>query len=99
MAAVFLGRSLQEVTGYGAGLSGEGLRRKIAVIDRALKINQPDAADPLDVLAKVGGLDIAGLPDFFWAVPDIRCQCSSTASFPRWLPTVPGSFARRQGMP
>ena len=65
MAAVFLGRSPQEVTGYGAGLSGEGLRRKIAVIDRALKINQPDAADPLDVLAKVGGLDIAGLTGLF----------------------------------
>lgn len=65
MAAVFLGRSPQEVTGYGAGLSGEGLRRKIAVIDRALKINQPDAADPLDVLEKVGGLDIAGLTGLF----------------------------------
>ena len=65
MAAVFLGRSPREVTGYGAGLSGEGLRRKIAVIDRALKLNQPDAADPLDVLAKVGGLDIAGLTGLF----------------------------------
>ena len=65
MAAVFLHRSVSEVTGYGAGLSGEGLRRKIAVIDRALKLNQPDAADPLDVLAKVGGLDIAGLTGLF----------------------------------
>ena len=65
MAAVFLHRSVSEVTGYGAGLSGEGLRRKIAVIERALKINRPDAADPLDVLTKVGGLDIAGLTGLF----------------------------------
>lgn len=45
------------------------VRGRAAAQDRsdrpALKLNQPDAADPLDVLAKVGGLDIAGLTGLF----------------------------------
>ncbi len=61
MAAVLLHRSVSEVTGRGAGLTSEGVRHKIAVIRRAIAINQPDPDDPLDVLAKVGGFDIAGL--------------------------------------
>lgn len=65
MAAVFLGRPPAEVTGYGAGLSSEGLQRKIAVITEALKTNHPNPDDPLDILAKVGGLDIAGLTGVF----------------------------------
>ena len=38
-----------------------GLARKVAVIERALAVNQPDPSDALDVLAKVGGFEIAGL--------------------------------------
>ena len=38
-----------------------GLKRKIEVIERALAVNRPDPADPLDLLRKVGGLEIAGL--------------------------------------
>jgi nicotinate-nucleotide--dimethylbenzimidazole phosphoribosyltransferase len=49
------------VTGRGAGLSDEGLRRKIDAIRRALAVNRPDPRDGLDVLSKVGGLDIAGM--------------------------------------
>ena len=54
-----------QVTGRGAGLSREGLARKIAVIEQAIGCNQPDPADAVDVLAKVGGLDIAGLAGVF----------------------------------
>ena len=43
----------------GAGLSGEGLGRKINAIKKAIALNNPDRADVIDVLAKVGGLDIA----------------------------------------
>lgn len=50
-----------ELAGRGAGLSDEGLRRKIAAIHTALLVNRPDASDPIDVLRKVGGLDLAGL--------------------------------------
>lgn len=49
------------VVGRGTGLDDEGLRRKIAVVERALAVNRPDPADGLDVLAKVGGFEIGGL--------------------------------------
>ena len=61
MAAVFLNQPVPKLTGRGAGLSSEGLARKIAAIEKAIAINQPDPSDPIDVLAKVGGLDIAGM--------------------------------------
>jgi nicotinate-nucleotide--dimethylbenzimidazole phosphoribosyltransferase len=50
-----------QVTGRGTGLDDERLAHKVQVIERALAINLPDTTDPLDVLAKVGGLEIAGL--------------------------------------
>ncbi|MHB1006863.1 MAG: nicotinate-nucleotide--dimethylbenzimidazole phosphoribosyltransferase [Chloroflexota bacterium] len=49
------------LTGRGTGLNDEQLRHKIAVIERSLAVNRPDPKDGLDVLAKVGGLEIAGL--------------------------------------
>jgi nicotinate-nucleotide--dimethylbenzimidazole phosphoribosyltransferase len=49
------------VTGAGTGVDSAGRRRKIDAIRRALTVNQPDPADPLDTLAKVGGFEIAGL--------------------------------------
>lgn len=61
MLAAFLGVPPVTVTGRGAGLSDEGLRRKINAIERAIEVNQPDPADGLDVLCKLGGFDIAGM--------------------------------------
>lgn len=58
VAAVLLGRPVEEMTGRGAGLSDEGLAHKIQVIRHALEINRPDPADSLDIIAKVGGFDI-----------------------------------------
>lgn len=65
VASVLLNRSVEEMTGRGAGLSGEGLKRKIDAIKRAVKLNEPDPFDPVDVLAKIGGLDIAGMAGVF----------------------------------
>jgi len=65
VAAVLLGRSPEEVTGRGAGLSDAGLVRKIAAIEKAIKINNPDPADALDVVSKVGGYDICGMIGLF----------------------------------
>lgn len=45
--------------GPGTGLSAEGVAHKCAVIESALAVNAPDADDPVDILTKVGGLDIA----------------------------------------
>lgn len=49
------------VAGPGTGLDQAGVTRKVAVIRQALAVNQPDPHDPWDVLAKVGGLEVAGL--------------------------------------
>lgn len=65
MASVFLKEAPENVTGKGAGLSEQGLQTKIAVIRRAIAVNQPDPDDPLDVLSKLGGYDLAGLAGVF----------------------------------
>ena len=65
VASVLLGREPGEVTGRGAGLSTEGLRRKVDAIRRGIAVNHPDPADPVDTVSKVGGLDIAGLAGVF----------------------------------
>lgn len=64
-AWVDLDACVEAVTGRGAGLSDEGLERKKAAILRAIAINQPNPSDPVDVLAKVGGFDLAGLVGVF----------------------------------
>lgn len=61
VTCALLSRPPEEIAGYGAGLSEEGLKRKIAVIREALAINRPDPNDPIDILQKVGGLDLAAL--------------------------------------
>lgn len=61
VASVLLGQTPETMTGRGAGLSNEGLRRKVWAIETAIAKNQPDPNDPLDVLAKVGGFDLAGM--------------------------------------
>ncbi len=65
VTSVLLGVEPETVTGRGAGLDGAGLRRKISAIKTGISVNRPDPADPVDVLAKVGGLDIAGIAGFF----------------------------------
>ncbi len=60
VSAVLLGCPPEEVTGRGAGGSG-GVSHKVAVVRRALEINRPDSGDPIDILSKVGGLDIAAM--------------------------------------
>ena len=61
VASVLLNQPVETMTGRGAGLSSEGLIRKINAIKSAITLNKPDPEDPIDVLAKVGGLDIAGM--------------------------------------
>ena len=61
VCAALLDLTPDEVTGRGAGLSDAGLVRKRAAIECALLVNTPDPNDPLDVLQKVGGLDLAAM--------------------------------------
>ena len=59
--AAISGKSVAEVTHRGTGINDAALRNKIRVIEAGLAINKPDPADPLDVLLKVGGLEIAAI--------------------------------------
>lgn len=65
MTCAFVGADPMELTGPGTGLSPEGVRHKAEVIRRALALNAPDVSDPLDVLAKLGGFDIAAMCGLF----------------------------------
>ena len=65
VAAVLLGHPAADLVGRGAGLDDAALVRKRAVVERACALNAPDAADPVDAIAKVGGLDIAALAGFY----------------------------------
>lgn len=65
VASILLETTVEMVTGKGAGLTSQGLEHKIEVIKQAIVLNQPEKEDPIDVLAKVGGLDIAGLVGIF----------------------------------
>ncbi len=61
VTAALLHAPAEEMTGCGAGLSGEGLQKKIRVIQEAMKRWDLYEQDPLAVLSLVGGLDLAGI--------------------------------------
>jgi nicotinate-nucleotide--dimethylbenzimidazole phosphoribosyltransferase len=61
LTAALLALPPAEVTGRGTGIDDDGWRRKVEAVRRALEVNRPDPADPLGVLAALGGFEIAGL--------------------------------------
>ena len=61
VTAAICRRPPEEVTGRGTGIGDEALAHKVAVIRRALEVNSPDPSNPVEVLAGVGGLEIAGI--------------------------------------
>ena len=61
VTAILLQKPVEKVTGKGAGLSSVGLQRKITTIETAINKYKPDSQNIIEVLACVGGLDIAGL--------------------------------------
>lgn len=65
VSSVLLGLPPEIVTGRGAGLSDAGLEKKIIAVRNAIEVNRPDADDPVDIISKVGGLDIAGMTGLF----------------------------------
>jgi nicotinate-nucleotide--dimethylbenzimidazole phosphoribosyltransferase len=66
------GLSPDIVVGKGAALTDEQHKNKINVVKKALEINKPDRNDPIDVISKVGGFDIAGLTGCFLAAAKNR---------------------------
>lgn len=63
--SVLTGQSVESVTGRGSGVKDDTLKRKMQVIKKAIEVNSPNQDDVIDVLAKVGGFDIAGLCGVF----------------------------------
>ena len=61
IAAVLTGASVDEVTGIGSGIPSERVRHKAGLIRRGIAINRPDPNDAVDVLAKVGGPELAAM--------------------------------------
>lgn len=66
LAAVFLGMSAEEVTGKGAGLDKEGLKKKEKAVRAAVnRVKEQKLTEPVEILSQVGGLEIAGMAGVF----------------------------------
>jgi nicotinate-nucleotide--dimethylbenzimidazole phosphoribosyltransferase len=61
ITSVITGKTPAEVTGRGTGIDDSRLRKKVSVIDMAIRTNSPDPSDGIDVLSKVGGLEMGGM--------------------------------------
>ncbi len=59
--AAFTGQPVEQLVGKGTGLDDDGLARKVSVVRKALETNRPEAGEAMDVLAKVGGLEIGAM--------------------------------------
>lgn len=100
VTAALLGLPPEKVTGRGAGLSDTGLERKIAAITEAIRINRPDPDDPIDILAKLGGFELAGMAGAYLggleyhipAIPDGMIPAASALIAARIRPETAGSI-------
>lgn len=72
VTAVFTKREPADVTGRGTGIDDDTLKHKIDVIEKAIAINKPNPADPIDVLSKVGGFEIGGIAGIILAAASKR---------------------------
>lgn len=62
---VFTGLPLDDIVGHGSGINDETLEHKKNIIKKAISMNKINSDDPIDVLAKIGGLDIAGMTGIY----------------------------------
>jgi nicotinate-nucleotide--dimethylbenzimidazole phosphoribosyltransferase len=65
VSSVLTGNAPETMVGKGAGISDEQLQKKIGVVKKAIEVNKADPNNVLDVLAKLGGFDIAAMTGFF----------------------------------
>jgi nicotinate-nucleotide--dimethylbenzimidazole phosphoribosyltransferase len=70
--SVITGAPVADVTGRGSGLDDEGLKNKISIIEKSIKLNQPDKNDAIDILAKVGGFEIGGIAGLILGAAALR---------------------------
>jgi nicotinate-nucleotide--dimethylbenzimidazole phosphoribosyltransferase len=72
IVALITGNTVASVTGRGTGIDDDQFLHKVSVVEKALRTNQPDKADALDVLAKVGGFEIGGLAGLILGAASMR---------------------------
>jgi nicotinate-nucleotide--dimethylbenzimidazole phosphoribosyltransferase len=72
LICAFTGRDAADVTGRGTGVDNETLARKVDVVRRGLALHQPDAADPIRMLAAFGGFEHAALVGFIIGAAALR---------------------------
>ena len=61
ITAVLSGQDLSKLVGFGTGLVSEENSHKQQVIEQAIANRKPNAKDPIELLSKIGGLEIAGM--------------------------------------
>lgn len=61
IVSVLTGITPEKATGRGTGVDDASLKKKIAIVKRAILVNRPDPRDPIDVLSKIGGYEIGGI--------------------------------------
>ncbi|TYQ12937.1 UNVERIFIED_CONTAM: nicotinate-nucleotide-dimethylbenzimidazole phosphoribosyltransferase [Acetivibrio alkalicellulosi] len=65
VSAVLTNNKVEDMVGFGSGISRKGYDNKIIVIKKAIELNKPNDIDAVDVLSKVGGFDLAALTGCF----------------------------------
>ncbi|MCR2805525.1 nicotinate-nucleotide--dimethylbenzimidazole phosphoribosyltransferase [Paenibacillus soyae] len=73
LASVLAGLAPEASVGRGTGINEETRQHKVMVVKRAIDVNRPNPKDPIDVLAKVGGAEIAGLVGVILGAAALRC--------------------------
>ena len=73
IGSVICGVNPRDMVGRGTGVDNEGLARKQDAVTRGIAVNNPDPADGLDVLAKVGGFEIGAIAGCVLAAGYHRC--------------------------
>jgi nicotinate-nucleotide--dimethylbenzimidazole phosphoribosyltransferase len=73
LLSVLAGLAPEAVVGLGTGIDASRRRHKIGVVERAIEVNKADPTDPVGTLAKLGGLEIAGLAGVILGAASMRC--------------------------
>ena len=73
ITAAILEIPVKKVTGRGSNISDKTFRRKIKIVQQALKVNSPDPADGIDVLSKVGGFEFGAMAGVILAAAKHNC--------------------------
>lgn len=72
LLSVFSGTDASQTAGRGAGVDDTGLNRKIEVVRAAIRLHRPNPADPLGVLAAVGGFEIGAIAGLVLGAAEAR---------------------------